>query len=96
MFDTLINKLDYEYRRFYEEKRRESKENIFGSSYEIEIKKTIVRVLKEVKLNYQEEQHLLTITSLIDNIYVGMEREHQTSKEDVLSHLASLVNAKEM
>ena len=95
MFDSLERKLNYEYRRFYEEKRRASKENIFGSSYEIETKKTIVRVLKETKFDYQEEQQLLRIPDLIDNVYALMEQDRQTSAEDVRRHLESLANVTE-
>jgi hypothetical protein len=95
MFADIVAKLDYEYNRFYEEKRRASKDNIFGSSYEIEAKKTIVRALKKELLSKEAEDCLLKIPNLIDNIYAWMEKERCYGKAEVLKYISFFIETKD-
>lgn len=92
MFETLSGKIEYEYNKFYEEKKRQSKENIFASSYEIEAKKEIRRMLTK-GLGYQEEIILLHVPNLLDQVYLLMEADKMFGEESVMECVHRLIRS---
>lgn len=83
---TLEQKIKYEYRRFYLDMVKTSRENIFAHSSEIEAKKEIMNelFLLTLKLDEQTQELLLLEGNLLRSAYCFMEElEDPDAKADI-------------
>lgn len=85
MLDTLAKRIDFEYKRFKIFKVAQSQEDLYGSSYEIEVKKNIFCYFTKEKLPFSKEQdrRLMCTINLLDTIFVMMQERHMYSVRDV-------------
>jgi|GEM_PF-3055706 len=91
MFSSVKDRIEYEYERFRVEKIRHSKDNIYASSYEIEVKKTIRHVLARMDFEPTVEWKIVGIPNLLDQIYALMEENRLCSEGSVGECLKQLV-----
>ncbi len=68
---TLQEKVDYEYRRFYLDQMRTSRENIFAHSGEIECKKKIKKALDEMieRIDPETREFLLVQDCVLESAF---------------------------
>ena len=87
-------KVKYEYDRFTQSKMVESKPNIMASSYEIFIKKKIYKFLTRDDFPDDSCRALMTLPSIIDEIYRRMEVEKSESDEAVADCIEAIIYSK--
>ena len=86
-------RVKYEYDRFVQTKMVESKPNIMACSYEIYIKKKIYKILCGDDFPDEFSRALITLPSIIDEIYRRMEIEKSESDEDVNKCIKAIVDS---
>lgn len=85
MLDTLPERIDFEYKRFKIFKAAQSQEELYSSSYEIEVKKNIFCYFTKEKLPFSEKQkrRLMCEINLLDTVFMMMQERHLYSVKDV-------------
>lgn len=78
--EAVKSKLEYEYERFYMECICLSKAGIFSKSFEIELKKNVVKLLKK-QLDDGEtfSEEILVLDNILDDVYRYV-ADHQNEK----------------
>lgn len=85
MFQDLLEKIDYEYEKFRLEMMRTSKENVFASSQEIEMKKELKNILSGLTFSEEEKEALLLTENLLESMYSLMEECRPQRAEEIRS-----------
>ncbi len=88
MHNSLQEKINYEFDKFKIEKIRQSKPEIFASSYEIETKKLIKDALLSLP-DADADRKLLDIPYLLDYIY--MELQHRQKDNECIIRIIRII-----
>lgn len=91
MFLNLKEKIDYEFGKFQLEKVRQTKESIFASSYEVEIKKAVYRVLQQSSYSKKDLGRIMQEANLIDRIFAEMEKNRLYGDENIKACISMLL-----
>lgn len=91
MFLSLDEKADYEFEKFKAEKIHQPKDGIFAASYEIEIKKSVYRHLRQAPYTDKEKKWLISVANLTDLIFSEMEKERLYGDENIKICIAGIL-----
>lgn len=92
----LAKRVEFEYERFKILKMCESKDGLYGSSYEIEVKKNILNYFMEHRdFTRDETMRLTALKNILEHLYILMEERHFYTVDEVRKCILIVVKEKQ-